>query len=71
MAQGPGQEAHGGSTYCSIATLVLTGFLDHLPHQDKLTRWLLERQVTGFQGSSPSPVRVRCVRCVRCGVHRV
>lgn len=50
MAQGPGQEAHGGSTYCSIATLVLTGFLDHLPHQDKLTRWLLERQVTGFQG---------------------
>lgn len=51
MAQGPLQEAHGGSTYCSIATLVLTGFLDHLPHKDKLTRWLLERQITGFQGS--------------------
>jgi len=50
MAQGPGQEAHGGSTYCSIAALLLMGFLDHLPHQDKLVRWLLERQITGFQG---------------------
>jgi len=52
MAQGPGQEAHGGSTYCSIAALLLMGFLDHLPHQDKLVRWLLERQITGFQGDT-------------------
>ncbi len=50
MAQSPGQEAHGGSTYCALATLSLMGHLDVLPHKDRLIQWLIERQVTGFQG---------------------
>jgi len=50
LSQGPGQESHGGSTYCGLATLVLTGYLDLLPHKDKLVQWLVERQVSGFQG---------------------
>ncbi|KAJ1626688.1 terpenoid cyclases/protein prenyltransferase alpha-alpha toroid [Pavlovales sp. CCMP2436] len=49
---GPGQEAHGGSTFCGIAALSLLGALDALPSRAQTTRWCLQRQVTtgGFQG---------------------
>eukprot|EP00003_Mantamonas_plastica_P028739 TRINITY_DN6657_c0_g1_i4.p1 TRINITY_DN6657_c0_g1~~TRINITY_DN6657_c0_g1_i4.p1 ORF type:complete len:268 (+),score=43.44 TRINITY_DN6657_c0_g1_i4:254-1057(+) len=50
IAQGPSQEAHGGSTYCGLAALKLMNRLDELPNQDLLLRWLVNRQVTGFQG---------------------
>jgi len=50
LSQGPGQESHGGPTYCGLATLVLTNRLEYLPHKDALIKWCIERQVTGFQG---------------------
>jgi len=50
IAQGPGQESHGGSTYCAVAALSLMGKLDALPHRDGLIRWCVERQSSGFQG---------------------
>lgn len=50
FGQGPEQEAHGGSTYCAIAALTLMGKLDSLENKESLIRWLLERQISGFQG---------------------
>jgi len=50
IGQGPGQESHGGSTYCAVASLHLMGRLHELPKRDALIRWCLERQITGFQG---------------------
>eukprot|EP01094_Clydonella_sp_ATCC50884_P015448 TRINITY_DN2604_c0_g1_i1.p1 TRINITY_DN2604_c0_g1~~TRINITY_DN2604_c0_g1_i1.p1 ORF type:complete len:397 (+),score=101.41 TRINITY_DN2604_c0_g1_i1:171-1193(+) len=50
FGQGPEQEAHGGSTYCALAALSLLGRIDELEGKDSLVRWLLERQISGFQG---------------------
>jgi len=50
IAQCPGQESHGGSTYCALSALKLFGKLEQLPHKKELIQWLLERQVSGFQG---------------------
>lgn len=50
FSQGPGEEGHGGSTYCALATLALTGQIDKIPEKDNTVRWLLERQSLGFQG---------------------
>lgn len=50
IAQGPGQESHGGSTYCAIAALYLMGRLDDLPGKEELIQWCIERQLNGFQG---------------------
>jgi geranylgeranyl transferase type-1 subunit beta len=50
LAQGPGQEGHGGSTYCGLATLKLIGDLHTLPYRPQLVQWLVERQISGFQG---------------------
>lgn len=50
FAQNPGFESHGGSTYCAVNALALMGALDRIPNKDKLVRWLLSRQVSGFQG---------------------
>eukprot|EP01099_Mayorella_cantabrigiensis_P002803 TRINITY_DN2252_c0_g1_i1.p1 TRINITY_DN2252_c0_g1~~TRINITY_DN2252_c0_g1_i1.p1 ORF type:complete len:329 (+),score=50.34 TRINITY_DN2252_c0_g1_i1:76-987(+) len=50
LAQGPGGESHGGSTYCALAALSLAGRLDELPHKEELVNWCVERQLTGFQG---------------------
>lgn len=33
IGQGPGQESHGGSTYCAVAALHLMGRLDDLPNK--------------------------------------
>eukprot|EP00501_MAST-03F_sp_TOSAG23-6_P001290 GSMAST32.ASY1.ANO1.1338.1 assembled CDS len=46
----PGQESHGGSTYCSISALFLMNRLSDLPKKSTLLRWCMERQVGGFQG---------------------
>ncbi|KAJ3170709.1 Geranylgeranyl transferase type-1 subunit beta [Geranomyces variabilis] len=50
FGQGPGQEAHGGSTYCAVASLQLLGKLHLLPRRDDLVYWLLSRQKDGFNG---------------------
>ncbi|KAJ3156721.1 Geranylgeranyl transferase type-1 subunit beta [Geranomyces michiganensis] len=50
FGQGPGQEAHGGSTYCAIASLNLLGKLHMVPRKDDLVYWLLSRQQDGFNG---------------------
>jgi len=48
--QGVGQESHGGSTYCALASLALLNKLERVRHRKRLIQWLLERQVSGFQG---------------------
>eukprot|EP00010_Vexillifera_abyssalis_P004777 CAMPEP_0201554452 /NCGR_PEP_ID=MMETSP0173_2-20130828/41101_1 /ASSEMBLY_ACC=CAM_ASM_000268 /TAXON_ID=218659 /ORGANISM="Vexillifera sp., Strain DIVA3 564/2" /LENGTH=368 /DNA_ID=CAMNT_0047965731 /DNA_START=32 /DNA_END=1134 /DNA_ORIENTATION=- len=57
FGQGPGQESHGGSTYCAIAALWLCGRLEQeiAPTKQKLIQWCCERQVAGFQGRSNKP----------------
>mmetsp|Transcript_52 Transcript_52/g.177 ORF Transcript_52/g.177 Transcript_52/m.177 type:complete len:366 (+) Transcript_52:52-1149(+) len=50
FGQGPGQESHGGSTYCALAALSLMGKLGELRHRERVIRWLVERQYSGFQG---------------------
>jgi len=50
IAQGPGQESHGGSTYCAIAALHLMGRLADLPCKEELIQWCIKRQVSGFEG---------------------
>jgi len=50
IGQGPGQESHGGSTYCAVAALHLMGKLDLLPRKKQLIQWCVERQISGFQG---------------------
>lgn len=41
-------ESHGGTTFCAIATLQLSGQLDVLSNsvKEKMIRWLLFRQVS-------------------------
>jgi len=50
IGQGPGQESHGGPTYCAVAALHLMGKLDLLPRKKQLIQWCVERQISGFQG---------------------
>ena len=60
IGQGPGLEAHGGSNYCALASLVLMG---HQPEDvfskqqmTNLKRWCIMRQQSGFQGRPNKPV---------------
>ena len=51
----PGQEGHGGSTFCAVASLVLMDKLDDVLDGGKewrkdLVRWCVHRQVGGMQG---------------------
>lgn len=53
FAQCPGAEAHGGSTYCALASLKLMSKLDDtLSSQeiDRLIRWCINRLDGGFSG---------------------
>lgn len=45
-------ESHGGTTFCAIASLELSGQLNLLKSKEieRMKRWLLFRQVDGFQG---------------------
>ncbi|KAK7116030.1 geranylgeranyl transferase type-1 subunit beta-like [Littorina saxatilis] len=59
VGQGPGGEAHGGPTFCSIASLFLMDELDMsltLQQKEKLKRWCIFRQQSGFQGRPNKPV---------------
>ena len=48
----PGQEGHGGSSFCGVASLVLMDKLQAMPpaFQKELTHWCVSRQVGGMQG---------------------
>lgn len=58
IGQGPELESHGGPTYCAIATLILLQRLDVLSDKqiDGIKRWLVFRQIDGFQGRPNKPV---------------
>lgn len=45
----PGQEGHGGSTYCGIAALALFGELN-FPHKAAVKHFLMTKQIGGFNG---------------------
>jgi geranylgeranyl transferase type-1 subunit beta len=45
----PGQEGHGGSTFCGVAALTLMNRMDVLD-QDLLIHWCVHRQMEGMQG---------------------
>lgn len=46
----PGDEAHGGATYCAIASLHLLGAIDRIKDKELLAFWLSQRQEDGFNG---------------------
>lgn len=49
----PGNEGHGGSTFCGIASLVLMERLDEVVDEEwraELIKWCVGRQVGGLQG---------------------
>ncbi|KAJ3189495.1 Geranylgeranyl transferase type-1 subunit beta [Gaertneriomyces sp. JEL0708] len=51
FGQDAGLEAHGGSTYCALASLALMSRLDAVEtHKDQLIAWLVSRQTEGFNG---------------------
>ncbi|XP_029208313.2 geranylgeranyl transferase type-1 subunit beta-like isoform X1 [Acropora millepora] len=59
FGQGPCLEAHGGSTFCALASLVLMDCLDSsfaTKELEQVKRWCLFRQMSGFQGRPNKPV---------------
>jgi len=46
----PGQEGHGGSTFCGVASLVLMNTSLPANFYKNLIRWCVSRQVGGMQG---------------------
>lgn len=53
FGQCPGAEAHGGSTYCALASLKMMSKLDDTLNSyeiDKLARWCINRLDNGFSG---------------------
>ena len=58
IGQGPGLEAHGGSTYCAVASLSLAGRLEtglDVSQRRRLTRWCVMRLEDGFNGRPNKP----------------
>lgn len=55
FGQIPGAEAHGGSTFCALASLFLMNRLEDLDHQEDLVRWCLQKQSEGFHGRPNKP----------------
>ncbi|KAL7741505.1 hypothetical protein ACLKA6_000820 [Drosophila palustris] len=51
-------ESHGGTTFCALAALELSGQLDRLDATtvERIKRWLVFRQMDGFQGRPNKPV---------------
>lgn len=51
-------EGHGGTTFCAVAALQLSGQLNSLSETQllRLKQWLLFRQIDGFQGRPNKPV---------------
>ncbi|CAM9419958.1 geranylgeranyl transferase type-1 subunit beta [Lampetra fluviatilis] len=59
LAQGPGLESHGGSTFCAIASLCLMEKLHSVLSDRQLRRiqrWSILRQQSGFNGRPNKPV---------------
>lgn len=52
---GPGLEGHGGSTYCAVASLWLMKKLSLIKHKEKLLKWCIDMQGSGFQGRPNKP----------------
>ncbi|KAI9032831.1 terpenoid cyclases/protein prenyltransferase alpha-alpha toroid [Phycomyces nitens] len=51
VGQSPGQESHGGSTFCGVGALALMGKENEgILNKEKLIKWCLLRQSTGFEG---------------------
>ncbi|KAI8149433.1 terpenoid cyclases/protein prenyltransferase alpha-alpha toroid [Fennellomyces sp. T-0311] len=50
FGQSPNNEAHGGSTFCGVGALTLMGKQDAVLNKEKLIRWCLNQQTTGFAG---------------------
>ena len=53
IGQGPYLEGHGGSTFCGLASLALMGELDRglgTKLKERIKKWCVFRQVTGFHG---------------------
>eukprot|EP00559_Dactyliosolen_fragilissimus_P003895 CAMPEP_0184854954 /NCGR_PEP_ID=MMETSP0580-20130426/316_1 /TAXON_ID=1118495 /ORGANISM="Dactyliosolen fragilissimus" /LENGTH=273 /DNA_ID=CAMNT_0027349339 /DNA_START=504 /DNA_END=1325 /DNA_ORIENTATION=+ len=48
----PGQEGHGGSTFCAVAALFLMGKIDEVlgSRRKELIHWCVMRQMQGMQG---------------------
>jgi geranylgeranyl transferase type-1 subunit beta len=59
----PGQEGHGGSTFCGVAALVLMNrldvILDNAEWKQQLLEWCVKRQLGGMQGR-PNKVEDTC-----------
>lgn len=57
ISQHEQMEAHGGTTFCALAALELSGRLDELSQNtvEGLKRWLLFRQEEGFNGRPNKP----------------
>jgi len=57
FGQNPHAEAHGGSTFCAVASLFLMNKLDSLNENqlERLKFWCLNRQTTGFNGRVNKP----------------
>jgi geranylgeranyl transferase type-1 subunit beta len=51
-------ESHGGTTFCALAALKLSGQMHLLTSKqiEKMKRWLLFRQDGGFQGRPNKPI---------------
>ncbi|TPX34505.1 hypothetical protein SmJEL517_g02860 [Synchytrium microbalum] len=60
FAQSPNLESHGGSTYCAIASLSLMSAIPQVLSSPKIRdatiRWLLFRQLSGFNGRPNKPL---------------
>ncbi|XP_040277577.1 geranylgeranyl transferase type-1 subunit beta [Bufo bufo] len=59
LGQGAGLEAHGGSTFCGVASLCLMGKLEDIfsvKELDRIRRWCIMRQQNGFHGRPNKPV---------------
>ena len=50
FAYKPGDEAHGGATFCAVATLSIWNALDRIRDKKMLAYWLSQRQIDGFNG---------------------
>ncbi|CAF0826764.1 unnamed protein product [Brachionus calyciflorus] len=57
FGQNPEAEAHGGSTFCAVASLFLMNKLNSLSKYQifRLKQWCLNRQATGFSGRVNKP----------------
>eukprot|EP00494_Astrolonche_serrata_P024851 UN25111 len=45
-----GNEAHGGGTFCSVASLYMLNALDKIPDKEALIRWCIMNQGQGYRG---------------------